>query len=148
MREYKRRIAAEFGPYAEIDLQDILNPDDRIEAIVLRSSKRHSVIHMELSGLIQHAMTLVEEELTRLKLWTRVATILQGDDPDFDCFTDSDADPELVRCRHVVQEMLNNDVIWAEKMQTTRDKISYILRRKRAFLKSLKDRYIAAGYDV
>lgn len=143
------------GPYTELDLQELLNPEDRIENLVLNSTKRHRLNTQQLQGVMQNAMEMIENDLKFLIRLQRLATILQGDDPKFNksvtMFIDSGkahADEDVLRVRDVVNNFTLNYQVYLEKLHEIRGRISFVLLRKKQFLKSLKDRYLQAGYEV
>ena len=147
MRHFRRNIAKEFSPYADIDLEELLNPSDRLESLIMKSAKSHGLNNVHLEKLIANLSEFIEHENAKIKRLQRLASIIQGDDfhwinSGVD-FNDSDTyDPsELAECRQHLQQYLNNDLVVVEKLQDIRDKLTFIHARKREFLKSLRDRF-------
>lgn len=148
MRQFKWKRAQDEGPYTDLDLQEILNPEDRMESIVLRSTDRHAANNHHLESIAIAILKMIEEEAELYKLLSHLSSIVQGDDPEWSeesLLEDLEDPTELHQCRKVVQEYFFMHSIFLEKMQVVRDAITYIYSRKRELLKVLRRQYLRAA---
>jgi hypothetical protein len=81
---------------------ELLNPADRLESIIMRSSKRHASNNYHLESLAKNAMQFIETEHDFVKLMHRIAVIVQGDDPDWQDVAWDSEDADVVACRESV----------------------------------------------
>ncbi|KAG0046411.1 hypothetical protein BGZ83_008424 [Gryganskiella cystojenkinii] len=68
-------------PYAEIKINEILSPLESSTEILQRPQLRKLFQSPQLQIMAVHAMAMIEREKTVNKIMSRVALILQGDDP-------------------------------------------------------------------
>lgn len=144
LRDCKVRMSSLYGPYTDMNLQDILRPADRLESIVMRQHKRHAANNHQMELIASGVMEMVEQEQSFMRPIYRLISILHGDD---DLEPASDKDPETLECCRVVQEFVNLQAIFIARVQEIRDKVMSIHTKKRQLLKLLRNQYLDAMND-
>lgn len=100
--------------------------------------------NLHLDSLVTNAIKMIETEQQFIRRLNVLGKTLQNDDPDWPGPQFDDGDVDVIKARCAVQEWLFNDIMYVEKMQQIRDRVTYIYDKKMELLRILKERF---GHD-
>lgn len=162
MREYRIRQASEHGPYSEIDWQELVNPIDRMESIIMNQANRHYLAEVQLTCLArslleqieqQNRITSLQRQLNRWLIEQRLTAAgdaentqaqsksTQQQDKDLLNSNEASMSELLVQCQKSVQKSLCHQEMFVERLRQVRDRLTYVSARKKEFLRMLKERF-------